>query len=219
MISRAKQFILNHTKLIIICAAVLCVATATLIISNNKVCVCLDAGHGGSDFGAIGENERLEKDDNLALTLAVRDELEDMGIKVILTRKTDKFVSLEKRCKYANRRKAALFVSIHRNSTDSDSAAGFEAWIMSDAPQEDERLAQLILANVEKAGISKNRGLKQGSAGGSGNYFINSGTDMPSCLVEMGFVSSEVDNSLFDSGLELYAAAIAEGIAEYMTPQ
>ncbi len=44
------------------------------------------------------------------------------------------------------------------------------------------------------------------------DYLVNSATDMPSCLVEMGFITTERDNELFDKNLEKYAAAVAEGI-------
>ena len=67
--------------------------------------VCLDAGHGADDVGATSTGgARLEKDDNLRLTLKVKDRLEAKGIKVILTREDDSDITLKERCKLANRK-------------------------------------------------------------------------------------------------------------------
>ena len=80
--------------------------------------VCIDAGHGGYDVGATN-GERYEKDDNLRLAKAVEAELKARGINTIMTRSDDTYVSLEDRCKTANKKKADLFISLHRNSADS----------------------------------------------------------------------------------------------------
>lgn len=95
-------------------------------IGVQEAVVCLDAGHGGDDVGAVSaDGKRFEKNDNLELTLKVHDELEKMGVKTILTREEDTTVSLQKRCKTANKARCELFVSIHRNSASS-SASGIE---------------------------------------------------------------------------------------------
>ena len=68
------------------------------------------------------------------------------------------------------------------------------------------------LKNLDEAGISQNRGVKAGYARGDGNYYVNSHSDMPSCLVELGFINSEEDNNLFDKNLDAYAQAIADAV-------
>ncbi len=180
-------------------------------ILGKPVQVVIDPGHGGKDVGAA-YGERYEKDDNLALALLVNEKLREMGIESAMTRSMDKQVSLENRCKIANFKKADLFVSIHRNSAEG--AKGVEVWIESDNPEPDRILAQRILNRLEEAGISKNRGVKNGFARGDGDYYVNSHTDMPSCLVELGFINSETDNKLFDENIEAYAQAIADAIAK-----
>ncbi len=175
--------------------------------------VCLDAGHGGSDVGAEYDG-RYEKDDNLRLTLAVGEILKENGIKVIYTRKDDEFVELEDRAAYANKKKATYFVSIHRNSADVN-ASGVEIWIENAAPFYEEQMAQNIIDKISEVGYGTNRGVKRGYQGNSsGNYLVNSATDMPSCLVEMGFITTEKDNTLFDENFDEYANAIAQGIME-----
>lgn len=187
------------------------VIVAVSVFFPPKADVIIDPGHGGSDVGAQHDG-RNEKDDNLELALLVAERLKDSGVKVKLTRDDDTFISLENRCKFANRRRAELFVSLHRNSAES--GKGVEIWISSDEPQKDLQLAENILQNLDMVGISKNRGVKSGYAQGNGNYYVNSHTDMPSCLAEIGFITSETDNALLDKNLEKYAEAIAEAIKE-----
>ena len=181
--------------------------------SQSKPKICLDAGHGGSDTGAIYDG-RYEKDDNLRLTLAVGEILEENGIKVIYTREKDEFVPLEERAEFANKKKATYFVSIHRNSADTD-VSGVEIWINNGALYFEEKLARNILDKIDEVGFGSDRGVKRGYQGNAAaNYLVNSATDMPSCLLEMGFITTEKDNELFDDNFDNYAMAIAEGIME-----
>lgn len=172
--------------------------------------VCLDAGHGGEDCGATF-GERLEKDDNLRLTLLVRNKLQENGIKVYLTREDDTFLTLEERCQIANRKRCTLFVALHRNSAQSGS--GVEMWVKNTPSDTEWALAEHMLSALEDAGISKARGVKSGYAkNADGNYYVNAHTNMPSCLAEIGFITSDEDNALFDENLDAYADAIAKGI-------
>lgn len=175
-----------------------------------EISVCLDAGHGGEDCGATF-GERLEKDDNLQLTLLVRDKLQANGIKVYLTREDDTFLTLEERCQIANRKRCTLFVALHRNSAQSGS--GVEMWVKNTPSDTEWALAENMLSALEDAGISKARGVKSGYAkNADGNYYVNAHTNMPSCLAEIGFITSDEDNALFDENLDAYADAIAKGI-------
>lgn len=175
--------------------------------------VCIDPGHGGSSSGATGEGgKRLEKDDTLRLSLLVRDELANRGYTVVMTRDTDTDISLEDRCKVANRSKAALFVSIHRNST-SGTGQGCEMWIHSMNPSDDRLLAENILQNLSLAGADTSRGIHTGyREGADKNYYVNRCSKMPSVLAEIGFISNTKDNTQFDENLDVLAAAIADGI-------
>lgn len=183
-----------------------------IVMQSVKVDVCIDPGHGGDDPGAQYEG-RSEKDDNLALALLVAEKLEERGVKVCLTRDEDKFISLAARCQAANFRRARFFVALHRNSAEG--AHGVEYWVHSDAPSADTLLAQNICDMLALTEISENRGVKFGFARADGeNYFINSHTNMPSCLAEIGFITDDEDNRLFDDNLDAYAEAIADGIAK-----
>ena len=174
--------------------------------------VCIDPGHGGTSSGAV-LGSRYEKDDTLRLSLLVRDILTDRGYTVVMTRDNDSDVSLEERCKIANKARASLFVSIHRNSSTSSSAVGMEMWVHSSAPTDDTLLAQNILDCLDAVGIPQNRGIHTGYRDRDDlNYYINRNTKMPSVLAEIGFISSKSDNKDYDENIDEYAKAIANGI-------
>jgi N-acetylmuramoyl-L-alanine amidase len=94
--------------------------------------IVLDPGHGGHDPGAIGPSGLQEKE--LTLDVARRVALllqDDQGVRVVLTRTTDRFIPLRERTAFANRERADLFVSIHVNSAPSVTATGAETYFLS----------------------------------------------------------------------------------------
>lgn len=207
----------KRTILFLICTALFLTAVAigiTLLVGDTDdlpFIVCLDAGHGFDDVGAVStDGVRYEKDDNLHMALAVRDILVENGIQVTLTREDDTFLTLEERCKFANRSDASVFVSLHRNSGGGQ---GAEIWIESNKPAKAKKLGREILDRLVEAGITNNRGVRSGTAANSNSdYAVNSGTDMPSCIVELGFIDNDTDNNYFDQYFDEYAQAIAQGI-------
>ena len=191
---------------------------------NRTYTVVLDPGHGGKDGGAVSKDKsRAEKDDDLRMALAVRDQLlKHPRIQVIMTRDTDVVVSLAERCRIANEAQADFFISLHRNSAESGS--GVEIWVNNNSTDNalDKLLAGYILERINMVGVSANRGVQLGYRGSSAetvgnNYYVNRNTNMPSCLVELGFMSSEEDNNLFDDRFNEYAEAIATAIIEIGT--
>ena len=183
--------------------------------------VCLDCGHGGSDPGAV-KGSRTEKADVLRLGLKVRDLLTAAGINVVLTRTADESVSINDRCKIANAAKCDYFLSIHRNAATPD-AVGNEIWVHSQAVAHVVDKAQKIL-NAVCVVAGKNRGVKKGAAGNYTDYGVNRDTDMPSALLELGFITSDTDNKSFDTHFDAYAKAIAKGVCaalgvDYKDPQ
>lgn len=190
-------------------------AESQVKVSELQFKVCIDPGHGDTDGGtANADNTRLEKDDNLRIALLVRKYLEEYGATVVMTRSDDTFVELEERCTIANDAKADMYVSLYRNSYDGD-IRGVEIWVHNKEPKEDTVLAQNIMSRLSEAGISENRGVQYGYVGIPGdNYYVNADTKMPSCLVELGFITDETDNRLFDKNIDAYAKAVAEGIIQ-----
>ena len=180
----------------------------------EHIILCLDAGHGGDDPGAIN-GDRQEKDDNLAVVLAVRDALEQAGhdnLEVMLTRGKDTALELEERVDFANQNNATLFVSVHRNSGGGQ---GVETWTSDEALKPECDLAEYIQSALVKVGVSRDRGVKHGTASNPhASYYVVGNTAMPACLIELGFMDADTDNALLDEHFDAYAAAIAEGILQ-----
>ena len=94
--------------------------------------IVLDAGHGGHDSGATGPTGLMEKDLVLDVTRRVAKLVEArLGLKVLLTRDSDNFVTLRDRTSFANRQHADLFVSIHANAHREAAADGVETYFLS----------------------------------------------------------------------------------------
>lgn len=102
-----------------------------LLNSSIKV-VVIDAGHGGKDPGCLGGTHVKEKDVALAIALKlgklIKDSLPD--VKVVYTRKDDRFVELWQRAAIANTNKANLFISIHCNAHTNKALNGSETYVM-----------------------------------------------------------------------------------------
>ncbi len=92
--------------------------------------IMIDPGHGGHDVGtqSISKPRYQEKSLNLVTAQFVKNYLQQLGYRVVLTREEDKFVSLDKRAKMANEQKPVIFVSIHYNSAPSAEAQGIEVF-------------------------------------------------------------------------------------------
>ena len=104
--------------------------------------IVIDPGHGGKDPGAIGRSGLYEKNVVLDISKRLKRNLEGYGIKVMLTRETDKFIPLWQRANIANRNKADFFISIHANSFRSRLPSGFEVYYLSEACDDSARAVQ-----------------------------------------------------------------------------
>lgn len=187
--------------------------------------IVLDAGHGGSDAGAVAEDENgnvilKESHANLAITMAVQKYLEAEGVNVVLTRSADvdmgadENAALGARCSIANTINATYFVSIHNNSFFNGEATGTEIlYIDSDYVNEygvsSKQLAQNILDPLCKATGLYNRGLKH-----SPTIYVLKYTNMPAVLIECAFVSNENDRKILmdQAKIDKMGYAIASGI-------
>lgn len=169
--------------------------------------VVLDAGHGGANPGAVYQG-RQEKDDALALTLAIGNILEAEGVDVYYTRTTDVYETPLQKAQEANSAGADYFVSIHRNSSPiPNQYTGIESLVYSPYG-EAARLAANINEELEEVGYA-NQGVNQRQ-----NLVVLRRTQMPAVLVEVGFINTDADNRMFDETFEETAEAIAEGILE-----
>ena len=218
------------------------VSASTLALFAHSFTLVIDAGHGGHDAGAIGAISK-EKDINLRTALAFGAYVERNcpDVKVIYTRSTDVFVTLNGRAEIANKAKADLFISIHTNSLPAGHTArgletytlgmhrasdnldvakrensvilvekdyktkyeGFdpnssESYIMFEFMQDHNmaksvELAKLVQSNVCASANRPNKGVKQAG------FLVLRETSMPSCLIELGFISTPDEEQLLNN--------------------
>lgn len=169
--------------------------------------VILDAGHGGYDNGAQYDG-RKEKDDNLRLTLAVGQILEQNGVPVSYTRKSDIYQSPSEKARLGNESGADHFISFHRNaSPNANEYQGVETLVFDDNGIKAE-MARNVNVNLEQVGF-RNIGVKERP-----NLTVLKRTKIPAILIEAGFLNSDQDNERFDSKFEQISQAIADGIME-----
>ena len=169
--------------------------------------VCIDAGHGGKDPGACA-NGVQEKDIALTVALKVGALLKDC--EVIYTRTENVYVGLSERALIANQAKADLFVSVHCNSVDDESAHGMEVYYYTHASEASKRVARVIYDRLLPVCGLRGRGIK------SKDLAVLRETVMPAVLVELGFISNDNDRAklVSDEWQERAAEAIAAGIME-----
>lgn len=174
---------------------------------TNKHYVVIDAGHGGSDVGAT-RNGVYEKNITLDVSKRVANLLRKKGYIVEMTRTTDTYVSLQDRVAISEDINPDVFVSIHVNSSNSDSPTGLETHYYKDNSLE---LAKYVHASLLNHVNSKDRGLFKS------RFYVINHTTAPAILVEIGFISSPVERAqlVSESRKQATAKAIAEGINDY----
>ena len=187
--------------------------------SPNKPLVYLDPGHGGKDIGA--QNPKLQEK-RLTLDIAKRTErlLLAWGYPVRLSRTRDVAVSLQKRVLLAERRSAAVFVSIHINSSPRRDTTGAEVFYYatkaknsSERISSSKRLGTSILKALCQKLPTASRGLKDG------DFYVIRETTMPSVLVEAAFMTNSKDalQLAAPTHRQRIARAIASGIDDFFT--
>ena len=192
-----------------ICFLLWFVLTAKLLA--HPAIVVIDPGHGGRDRGGMPGQVLPEKVFALDVAKRLARTLRDgPGIKVVLTRNDDSFVSLAERTNIANRYNGynAVFVSIHFNSGRRQGAFGIESYYNN---QRGYRLAALIHPGVIRALASIDRGIRHRG------YRVLRKNRLPAVLIECGFLTnpSEAARISDPRSRESLANAIAAGIMRY----
>ena len=165
--------------------------------------IIFDYGHGGSDSGATLK-ERLEKTDTLKLGRDVKKIVEKHGVQVDETRKSDTYISLQERCDIANKKNYDYFISFHRNAFNK-SANGVETYTHTARKPKAVELATNLNNGMAKVGF-RNRGVK------SANFKVLRSTKADAVLMEIGFIDSTLDNTIFDNNYNNLVNEIAKGI-------
>ncbi len=117
--------------------------------TKKLLTIVLDPGHGGHDTGAIGPTGLMEKDVVLDLAFRLRRLLQDrLGVRVLMTRTEDEFVSLADRSAFANRAKADFLISLHVNAASKRGAVGFETFFFAREPSDNDARASAQRENL-----------------------------------------------------------------------
>ena len=172
--------------------------------------IVIDAGHGGNDPGAVGENIQ-EKDVALDVAQMLSCELRYLGYTPILTRSGDYFVTLDDRAEQANTLDADVFVSIHINAAENPQANGIETYHHPNSINGKELATQVqerLISTLER----RNRGVK------TAKFAVLRKTSMPAILAEIGFISNPEEQELMKECQWKFKAAkaLSRGITNYI---
>lgn len=193
---------------------------AVSVMPVDSRCIVVDAGHGGFDPGKVASDGVTEKTINLAIADKLCGFLEQGGAVIRTTRVEDSSLSeskrtdLKNRAEIANNSKADLFVSIHQNSFPKGSAKGAQVFYYKGS-EEGKKLADLIQTRLkEVVDIDNNRVAKAND-----NYYVLKQIEIPSVIVECGFLSNSVEHDMLLSSeyQEKLAWAIYMGILDYFS--
>ncbi|RYM35859.1 N-acetylmuramoyl-L-alanine amidase [Brumimicrobium glaciale] len=157
--------------------------------TNTKIIV-IDIGHGEKDSGAQFENIS-EKDVVLSIAKKIQENHKSNYTKIILTRNSDAFISLEDRTKMINKINPDFVISLHANFHQDESKSGTEIYI-SENNKEIEKSQQLAQNIAQIFGIANNQ-IK------NANFNILKNVNCPSALVELGFLSNQEDRTILTS--------------------
>lgn len=203
---------LPHTKTIRFLLAVLPIVgflsgCATGVRNNAKSfdTVIIDAGHGGHDSGARSRRGTLEKRVNLDVAKRLDTRLRVAGFDTVMTRRSDRFISLGKRTRISNRHKNAIFVSIHHNSAPNRRARGVETYYHH---RYGKSIATKIQRNILRTASTTNRGVKRA------RFYVLRKNLNPAVLVECGFLTNSSEDRKIRTAAyrEMMARQIADAI-------
>lgn len=216
--------------LILLASSLLVGKTISVVVSGDRVMkekqgnlVVLDPGHGGLDPGKIGVNNCKEKDINLEIALKVKEKLEKEEIKVIMTREDENGLSspeamnhkaedMKKRIERINESDAGLAVSIHQNSYTTEDVKGAQVFYFTHS-KKGKRMAEIMQENFRLAQPDNQRQAKENST-----YYMLKKTEIPTIIVECGFLSNweEAEKLVTPEYQEKTAQIICDGIMKIL---
>lgn len=172
--------------------------------------IALDAGHGGSNTGAVGATGAIEKDITLQITRKLKNLLENEGAHIILTRDKEMFFDNKERILFYRDSTPDLLLSIHLNSaTDPFRSSGTSTFYRYEGFRP---LSRAIYKRMLELG------LKEYGNNGSFNFMLNSPTEYPNALIETLFLSNlEEEEKILDPVFqEQMAEKIVQGVRDYL---
>lgn len=191
--------------------------------SEKKICVVIDAGHGGADPGKVGINDALEKDINLEISKKLKSFLEAEGIEVVMTRTGDaglydegasnkKVQDMKRRLSIIEEADPELVVSIHQNSYHEEYVKGAQVFYYQTST-DSKKLAELLQQELRSLDEENHREAK-----GNDSYYLLKKTSKTIAIVECGFLSNreEAEKLITPLYQEKLAWNIYMGIIRYI---
>ena len=193
------------------------VVTTTILKEQNQPTIYIDAGHGGYDGGCVSYNKDIiEKNITLKIALLVKEQLENLGYQVLLTRDQDEALGKTKkediynRVDLINNSDASMYLSIHANSFTSNKIKGAQTFY-NPSNEVNKKLAITILDNLRSLDNSNTRLAKSMT----GKYLLDH-VNIPGCLIEVGFITNieDLNNLTNEAYLQNLATLISLSINE-----
>lgn len=189
----------------------------TVYITSPKKTICIDAGHGGFDGGAVS-NDIVEKDITLNASLILGRMLEDTGYSVIYTRvkdeslSSDKVTDMKNRLKIINKKSNILYISLHANKYPSNIVHGAQSFYSDKHP-----LSKALADSVQDYLLQEDKTNKR-IAKLIKDKYITDNALIPGVIVELGFMSNEFDLNIMtnEKTLEYRCLMIYLGILKYL---
>lgn len=196
---------------------------ASVQTKKEKICIVIDAGHGGADPGKVGINQALEAEVNLEIARKLKVFLEASDYEVVMTRKDEsglydegasnkKVQDMKRRMEIIEQADPLLVVSIHQNSYHEEYVKGAQVFYYTTSTKSKE-LAELLQEQLQVLDDSNIRKAK-----GNDSYYLLKKTEKPIVIVECGFLSNYVEAEKLITSLyqEKLAFQIHMGIEKYV---
>ena len=217
----------------VIVAIITCLLIITYIvpinastIDNSDKVILIDPGHGGIDGGAKSKTGTIEKDINLQISLKLRDNLEEKGYKVYMTRDNDeglyekgntvkekKREDLNRRVEMKKETECDIFVSIHQNMFPQSKCYGAQVWYASN--EKSYELATKVQESIKETVNDNNK--RVAKPAGEAYLILRDKYEGASIIVECGFLSNPTEEQELktDAHQELIVKGISDGIDKY----
>ncbi|OQX84570.1 hypothetical protein B6D60_09075 [candidate division KSB1 bacterium 4484_87] len=200
---------LTFSLMLIIWAFAFCQQESAIQQTDRPFTVVIDAGHGGSDPGAIGFNGIKEKDIVLEVAKKCQNILADEKINVILTRTQDKFVRLNDRILFINKTNPDLVISLHVNVSRDSMLAGIDSYINDD--KHAATMDSIFGEQFNQVSLETHR------MGGRAKFSILKLVKAPVVYLELGYMSNREDCSKLNDAKQknILAETIAESVLNF----
>ncbi len=223
-----KKHVMEMTMAVLLLVSVFFLSKEAAVVSNESAgkekVIVIDAGHGGADPGMVGIDGLEEKGINLAVSMKLKESLENQGFTVVMTRTEDqglyqeetrnkKVQDMQKRIEIMEKAKPFLAVSIHQNSYTEESVKGPQVFYY-ESSAEGQKLA-VSIQNALNTELSVERPRKEK---GNTSYFLLKKSPCVLNIVECGFLTNEKEAELLQTEeyQQKIVEAVTKGIVQYM---